>query len=185
METYYTTECGCYHTRQTLGRGGQAHDYRLICPQHGGFLESKFSFCEECGAEIKCQNTQVIAAKKCLDCNPALQRKKKYQEKKRKQVEIKISDEKMMEILIDRSDCVCRPLCCIVHIRGTAEILPCYNCPDYKPKKLMEEVLYTLNLEELDSTVKSQDPDTQARGLSTWGEIFKKRQRDLQRKFAK
>ncbi len=182
---YYKMDCGCLLFKEDLVHGPQSINYRFMCPIHGSFIKYKYGFCFKCGKKIKNINTKAKVAMHCIKCNPALGRKKRYAEKKKK-AKNKVSAN-AVKIAVNRSDCIFRPLCVEVHLKEI--VLPCYKCNEYNPQPAVTILPYSINLDELDSFIKSMNDlqkahektAARAEGFNTWGKIFEKREQDIMR----
>jgi hypothetical protein len=163
---YYQTMCGCLLQRHELIPGPSSKNRRLMCPEHKGEIASKFSHCIKCNAEIRFdkQDIKVKMPTMCQDCNPVKTIRKVRQQK---QAGMNPGE---FDVLIERSNCIYRPLCREVFIRKNQ--LPCVGCQDYKPTDdILDNIKYGLDLSELDEYIN--------KGMEEWGMIFVKRLQDL------
>jgi len=182
---YYKTECGCIKTREQLIKGDQQHQYRLVCPEHHSFIDFKYSYCQQCGAKIICSTIAQKAAKKCIDCNPILGRKIAYARRQATFKKVKATNEQILDALMERSDCIYRPLCSEVHMKDVR--LPCYNCKNYFQKNPLDDLVYDIDIEELDIFIKTLLKETnptkikslEIEGIDRWNKIFQKRFKDV------
>ncbi len=185
-KVYYQTTCGCTYTRDQLARGDNTQNYRLVCPRHRTFIETKFGFCADCGKKISYANPKLAVAKKCETCNPGLTRRKRHRgkakAKKRLRVE-RLPNEEIMQSLMDRANCTCRPLCSEMYI--SKPLLPCHDCIYYEASDPLKDLAYDVDLAEIDAFIRDEDPTTRAEGLATWGKYYEMREKVLSKKSAK
>lgn len=187
-EIYYQTLCGCIKLRGELIHGPNSIHRRLICPEHSKTLEYKFGFCKKCGAKIKYKTPQSKIPLLCLECDPIRRRKKEYQERQKLKTQITASEEEIIDIMMERSECEFRPLCFQVNLNKPS--LPCFHCTEYKKKSYLAHLIYDIDLDELDQFIKkihnNQDETIHKelfdRGRNKWATLFEKRERDLQKK---
>lgn len=169
-------ECGCTLERHELVNASLNMNNRLVCKKHRKRIKAKFSYCEECGKKITLHGSSGRLPRKCAVCSPP-----------RKKPADSFELNKSAEILIERSDCIYRPLCIEVHIKKPN--LPCVKCQDYEPSDSLTDLIYAVNLCELDtvieranslsSTNQKQIIENEAR--LKWGKIYDKRNRDIQK----
>jgi hypothetical protein len=161
---YYQTLCGCLLQREDLIPGPSSKNRRLMCPEHHGEIDSKFTHCIQCGKEIRVEkkDIQVRLPLRCQTCFPA----RVHNTKAKRQTAINQNE---FDMLIKRSDCVYRPLCAEVFIKKNQ--LPCETCKEYVPMDALDTPQYGLNLSELDDYIK--------KGMEEWGMMFVKRLKDL------
>jgi len=172
-------------TRDQLIHGPSSMNRRLICPEHRQPLKYKFAYCKKCGVKIEYRTPQSKIPLLCLDCDPVRKRKKEYQERQKRKARITASDEELIEIMMERAECLYRPLCFEVYIKKNR--LPCFECVEFKKKSSLSFLLYNIDLKELDSLIKklhqAEDPNTQkqlyGQGQEKWGPLFEKREHDL------
>lgn len=176
-KVYYQTTCGCTWTKEQLGKGDNTQNYRLVCPYHKEFIEIKFGFCITCGDKISYTNPKLAVAKKCQTCNPSLKRKKRHRSRKSDQKVKKLAHEVVMPSLIERADCATRPLCMEMFL--DEDYLPCHGCDDYEPGDPFKDLQYNVDLSEIDSFIRAENPTTRAEGHLKWGKFYEKRQKIL------
>lgn len=178
---FYQTLCGCVSERADL----LVISNKLYCPAHLKGVESKFASCLSCGQEIRYYAITTRIPNKCADCNPKLKSKQRLHEQGESC--LNINQEEFLEIMMERSDCMYRPMCSEVHFKKYA--LPCIECPDYSPIGTIEMPMYGFDLEPLDTMIKSifamesidllTANNLEKDALEKWGDFFTKRKRDL------
>lgn len=174
---YYEAVCGCILTRERLVKGPAEVKYRLVCSKHLKPIRYKFGYCQKCGRKIQYTRTRLQIPRLCIECDPVFKRKSKYNKAKRKRKLSKLDENQIFEILMQRSDCVFRPLCSEVHIENTLASLPCHLCNEYEKKDPLQDLVYNINLKQLDNHIKSKQNFDD--GVSNWGKIYLKRVKDL------
>ncbi len=181
---YYKMACGCLCERSDLVR----IDSKLYCPEHKSRINSKLSKCIQCGQEIKSKTLTSNVPFRCVKCNPRRVIKGKSQEKIKKIKKPKrrfLTKDAFVEIMMERSVCIYRPLCLVVHFKDNE--LPCVDCKDFSKTDSINTITYGVDLKKLDDHIeKIFITKSQAElrvlnntGLKFWGSIFEKRKKDL------
>jgi len=193
---FYETLCGCIYEKQKLIKGLKGIHNRLQCPVHHEELKSKFSHCMQCSDKIVATTVQSKIPILCPVCDPGFEKRRKCETDKRNRATAEINStesysELSTETLIERSNCVYRPLCFEINIKKSK--LPCLGCKEFIPAGESIILFYDINLKDLDSVIgKIISPSTEIDqktiekmnqiGKERWGIIFEKRTRDLQLK---
>lgn len=177
MKIYYHTLCGCILERHELINGPSSVNRRLICKEHHEIIKAKSCFCKKCGKRIIHNSPSGRLPPLCEECNPP---KAKVEE------DLVELSEQAFNALLERSDCVYRPLCFEVFIKE--DLLPCLGCFDYQSKDPLCDLEYKVDLKELDETtcqiletLKRNQKQLEKQALLKWGPLYEKRKRDLRR----
>ena len=145
----YVCKCGCIntpeemiHTRQKVNRKDQN---RNRCIKHQatsrGDVVSRFTFCDNCGCEIKLASSRGGVPALCKECNrPVLLKKMRDRAKRKNYSRPKNKAHRNGHLADqDRWDCAYRQEC-LKEYDGY-ETIPCLYCKKYKPESLLIDAL--------------------------------------------